>query len=353
MKKFLLALFLLVLLPPNVHAQRIQFGTTFSKQQCQYLDLDWKETYRAILDFPWDVIRLGAYWSETELLKDQYDFTDLDWQIKQAKEKNLSIILTVGMKAPRWPEYFIPSWVMEKTRLPLWGIVSDNLYLQERALKFIETVVRRYQNEMAIQYWQVENEPLNRFGGHRWKIGKAFLDQEVNLVHKIDRHNRHIILTVSTYPNSFLNFISYLFTPGDPIPPTLKLCDILGINVYPFIGQSFWGHNFYFTSSQKDRKAYFTKIRNMARLEKKRILISELQAEPWEPGKLVHKEKLNPPSSWPEDSKLAIKELLSLDYRIFLLWGCEYWYYQKTKHQNPQWLDMIDKIIKIKNKHSL
>ena len=62
MKKIIFSFVILFLTTPSLsHSQTIAFGTTFSSRQCQYLDLDWKEAYSAILDLPWDIIRLGAY----------------------------------------------------------------------------------------------------------------------------------------------------------------------------------------------------------------------------------------------------------------------------------------------------
>ena len=47
-------------------AKPMRVGTTFSPAQCEYLGLDWKNAYLRILDEEFDLIRLGAYWSEIE-----------------------------------------------------------------------------------------------------------------------------------------------------------------------------------------------------------------------------------------------------------------------------------------------
>lgn len=326
------------------------YGTTFSPRQCEYLGLDWKETYQAILDLPFDIIRLGAYWDDIEKEEGHFDFTDLDWQIAQAKERNLPVILTVGMKAPRWPEYHIPKWLMKKIKLSYGAEVSDNTLLQERTLLFIEQVVSRYRDEKIVRYWQVENEALNRFGGKRWRIDKEFLKKEAALVEKLDPQNREIILTAATYPNRFLRFLSRTFTKGDPLADSLEGGDILGVNVYPIIGQTTGCGGFYLQSPQKDRLSYFEDLIRMGKEKQKSIWVMELQAEPWEPGFLAHREKEKPPSGWPEGTKLTLKELQSQGYRTFLFWGAEYWYHQKKEFGNSEWWETIEDILQAKDR---
>jgi len=349
LKYILLAVCLTAIRTPAAYAGDFIFGTTFSPRQCEYLGLDWQETYKAILDFPFDIVRLGAYWSEIEKKEDEYDFSELDWLISQVKQRNVQIVLTVGMKAPRWPEYFIPSWALKKSRLRFGATVSKNAYLRERTLKFIEKVVARYRDETLISHWQVENEALNRFGGKHWKMDKYFLAEEIELVRKLDSHHRKIILTASTYPNNFLRILSKIFTNAKPIMENLELCDIMGINIYPLVGHKFWNRGFYFGSRKKGRNVYFSNIIENAQKKNKEIWVTELQAEPWEPGHLVYKHKQKPPTGWPEDTKLILKELRSLGYNTFLLWGTEYWYYQKIKYNNPEWWEMAEEILKAGN----
>jgi hypothetical protein len=348
-----LSLLLLIVLwfpAKTVAADPITVGTTFSPQQCEYLELDWRETYQAILALDFDVIRLGAYWSFIEAEQGIYDFTDLDWQIEQAEKHKTPVILTVGIKAPRWPEYFIPDWVFENTRLRFAATVSKNLYLQNKALKFIEHVVNRYKGRDIIRYWQVENEALNRFGGKYWRMDKGFLAKEVALVRELDAKDRPVLLTTATYPNWLLNFISAAFTHGDPIADNLELGDILGINIYPIIGQKFWQRGFYVWSGREKREIYFSQMLSRVEESGKELWITELQAEPWEPGHLVYTVSGRPPTGWPESTKLAFQEMRAWGYRTFLLWGAEYWYYQKTRHDNPEWWRMAEEILKNKNR---
>lgn len=345
-KYLILAISLFICDPHYLYADSFKIGTTFSKKQCEYLNLDWKETYSAILDLKWDIIRLGAYWTEIEPQENQFDFSDLDWQIQQAKLKGMPIILTVGMKAPRWPEYFIPDWIYQKTNLPYSADISKYPALKKYALRFISTVADHYANEPAIQYIQVENEALNKFGGKNWQILKDFLKEEVDLVRSLDKSNRPIILTTATQPNKIMRFLANIFTKGNPIKDNLQMCDILGINVYPIIGRKTLGIKHYIKNLNTERKKRFSYLLKLAKKENKEIWITELQSEPWEPGKLVHKKAHNPPSSSPEMTKEYFYELKDEGFKVFLLWGVEFWYHQKTKNKNNSWWLMAKDIIR-------
>jgi len=189
-----------------VYADDIRTGTTFSQVQCEYLDMDWKDVYLEVLKMDFDVIRLAAYWNRIEKEQGVYDFRELDWQIEKTEEKGVKILLTVGMKAPRWPEYFIPAWVMSKTKVRPGANVANNKTIREDTLSFIEAVIKRYRDKDIIIAWQIENEPFNRSGPKNWWISKDFLMEEMDLVKKLDAKNRPIVINALSLPNAFLRF---------------------------------------------------------------------------------------------------------------------------------------------------
>ncbi|MFH1552662.1 MAG: beta-galactosidase [Candidatus Omnitrophota bacterium] len=329
-------------------AEPLRVGTTYSPRQSEYLDMDWRETYLAVLDEGFDIIRLGAYWDEIEKSENIYDFSSLDWQLKEAREKEIPVVLTVGMKAPRWPEYFIPEWVLEKTSLPFGADVSKSEFLRERTLKFIKKVVEHCKEDPTIHYWQVENEPMDRMGEQYWFIGEAFLRQEVELVRSLGEANRPILLTSATYPNKTLRFIARLFLWHDPVKESLAICDIIGLNVYPVVGREFWFGNVYFRGDRKESGAYFSNL--LAAIEKggKKVWLTELQAEPWEPGQLVYMEKARPLSGDPELAMEVLREFQELGVNTVLLWGAEYWRYRAQNYGDTQWQDTVRDILKNK-----
>ncbi|MDD5020408.1 MAG: beta-galactosidase, partial [Candidatus Omnitrophica bacterium] len=192
-------------------------ATTFSQVQCEYLGQDWKEIYLKTLDLGFDMVRLGAYWSRIEAKEGVYDFSELDWQIEKAAEKGVRVLLTVGMKAPRWPEYFIPVWLTEKIDIRYGSDSSEAALLQASLFKFIEQVVLRYRDKDIIVAWQVENEPLSRSGPKDLWIGRKFLEREMALVRGLDTKDRPLVVNAMTYSNGFLRFLARLAHKKSPI----------------------------------------------------------------------------------------------------------------------------------------
>ena len=323
----------------------VRIGTTFSAKQCLYLQVNARATLKEVLKTPFDVIRLSAYWDELEPQAGAYDFSELDWQIAQAKARQIPVILTVGMKAPRWPEYFIPPWVLKRLRLRKGTEISQNAYLRQRTLSFIETVMRRYRNEEAIQYWQVENEPLDRVGPGFWWLGPEFLRQEVGLVRMLDVRRRPVIITTVTYPNPLLRKFMYLFMRHDTIDEALSLGDILGVNVYPVVGHRWFVKTSYYWTTVKERNEYLFSILRRPKRGQKPVWVTELQAEPWEPDQLVYTAREQPPTGNPALIRRNIEELRELGIETVLLWGAEYWQYRKARYRDSRWWDAVRRLL--------
>src|SRR3989344_7049599 len=115
--------------------EKIKWGVVFSQKHEKDLGLDWRESYLAILDeLEVKNIRLIAYWDLIEQEEGKYDFEDLDWQIKEAKDRDVAITVVMGMKVPRWPECHIPEWAKGATKEKQ----------QERVLALLEKIVTRY-----------------------------------------------------------------------------------------------------------------------------------------------------------------------------------------------------------------
>jgi len=134
------------------------FGVTFSQKYAASLNADWQKILISILDeLKVKHFRLIAYWDFIEPVKDNYDFSDLDWQIKEAKSRNAEIVLAVGRKLPRWPECHDPEWAKKL-------IDTDENKFNAEILDYIKTVVEHYRNENTIKIWQIENEPFLPFG---------------------------------------------------------------------------------------------------------------------------------------------------------------------------------------------
>ena len=283
---------------------KVVFGITFSQQFAEQMGLNWREVFLATLD---DLevrrMRLIAYWEKIEPENDQYYFDDLDWQIREAKKRGVSIILAVGRRLPRWPECHYPEWAK--------GIEEKEQ--QEEVLDLINEIVLHYQNERAIKIWQIENEPFLISFGECPPLDEEFLDKEISLVRKLDLKKRPIMLTASGELSSW-------------IQPAIK-SDILGTSLYRSVWNELLGHYRYPIPS-----IFYYKRANMVKwvtgIDK--IILIELQAEPWGP-KMIYEtpiEKQNQSMNH-SDFEEMIGYAKKTGFDEAYLWGVEWWYQRK------------------------
>ncbi|MFH1029773.1 MAG: cellulase family glycosylhydrolase, partial [bacterium] len=287
----------------------IEWGVSFSKEFAEHMGLDWKNLYLSILDdLKAKTIRIPLYWTEIEPYEKQYFFDDYDWMIEEARQRSVRLVLVVGRKVPRWPECHIPDWVSS----------YEKEYQQEKTLAYIEQSVNRYKTIDNIYAWQVENEPFLSFG-----ICPArdveLLDKEIALVHKLDPVHP-IIVTDSGELSTWVR--------------AANRADIFGSTLYRIIYKKPLGYIKY----PLDPKFFWAKA-NFVHLfdPTKPIIISELQAEPWAKG-LVHTISLEEQSKSMDLKKFQenIEYAKEVGFSQVYLWGVEWWYWLKEKHEKPE-----------------
>lgn len=285
------------------------YGVTFSKDFASHLGLDWKETYIALLDdLEVRQLRIPTYWTEIESVKDSYFYENIDWQIGEAKKRNAKIILSLGQKQPRWPECHIPDWAKN---------ISDE-ERKEQLLDVIKTTVARYKGDDTIIRWQVENEPYLPFGNCP-KFDEDFLDSEISLVKLLDS-TRPIIISDSGELGTW-------YGAG-------KRADILGTTLYRIVWDKYLGYVKYPISSLAYRiKAAII----MLTTNVDKIIIIELQAEPWGPKMIIDTSVEEQYRSMGIDQfKSNIAFVKKVEFSEAYLWGGEWWYWLKTKHKDPR-----------------
>ncbi len=314
----LLALFVLIFallfIGRPAETENISWGITFSSKYAEDLGLDWKETYLAIIeDLGVKKIRIPAYWDLIEPAKDDFNFEDIDWQLEKARENNIEVIMVVGMKVPRWPECHIPQWAKD----------LDQNDQQEEILKMIEEVVLRYKDHLALNYWQIENEPFLDFGICPW-YDKSFLQKEIDKVRLLDQETP-IMITESGELSSWI--------------PAAKIADIVGVTMY----RQTWWHRaggFYFKYPITPVH-YYRKAELVRRIYDKDVICVEFQAEPWGPAptyviSLEEQEKSMNPDIFIKNIEFAKRTGLEEIY----FWGAEWWYWMKTVHDQPEIWDL-------------
>lgn len=294
----------------------MQYGATFSHRHFKWLGIDPSIGLNAYTSLGLTWIRLGCYWDEIERTEGVFQFKELDTLISYCKQHNLNIILTVGMKAPRWPEYYLPKWLVKQVTHKRNAVIDlNNSLFHKYALRFINECIKKYQNNNAIKVWQVENEPLDPSGEQNWRISREFLESEINLVRESDSHRK---ILINLWGNE-LNKRKYY-------QDVTELADIVGLDLYMRVpNRRFNGKEKY--RGPMDSVSTIRQMISEIRFKGKDVWLSELQTEPW--GDVS--------SFLPEHVSENIAYGNSLNPTVMLLWGYEWWYQQKQKGNSSYW----------------
>ncbi len=290
-------------------ANEIQWGVVFSQKHSQLLGLDWKETFLAILDdLKTKNLKIIVHWDLIEPEMGKFNFEDLDWQIKEAEKRNVNVILVVGLKTGRWPECHSPKWAKCQ---------SLNFECQNFLLTYLKEIVNRYKNSKSIFAWQIENEPFFPFGKCP-KIEKSFVKKEIELVKTLDK--RPIIFADSGEFSFWFEAAKF----GDIVSTTLHrkvyFKEIKRYISYPFPPVYYW------------RKAKL-----IEKIFGKRVIVGELQAEPWCKNLIyncsLEEQKITMDF---EQFKRNVEFAKKTGLDTFYFWGGEWWYWMKEKQGNPE-----------------
>lgn len=291
----------------------IDYGMSFNVPYAQELGLDWKETYLAILDdLGVKKLRLAGQWNLIESKKDRFDFSALDFQLNEARKRDVEVILSIGRRTPRWPECHIPGWASD--------FIAQEW--QAEIMEYLTAVVNRYKSYDNIIYWQVENEPfLNAFANeHCGDLDVTFLDKEIAHVRELDP-SRPILITDS----------GNLGTWAAPY----KRGDAFGTSVYIY----FWNPEIGKFRTILPPAFYRAKARVMSLLfGQKETFLIELSLEPW----LIESVPNVPIETQLERMDLdRIKEILeyaeNTRFEKQYLWGAEWWYWMKQHGHGEFW----------------
>jgi hypothetical protein len=280
-----------------------------------------------VLGLGLDPIRLSAFWDEV----DSRGYDDLDWLVAEAAKAGRELVLTVGMKAQGWPEFYIPGR-LQPAAGPRTDVAAGSAGLRTEAVEFVAATVERYRHQDAVAVWQVENEPLNPSGPRGWWIGPGFVAEEVATVRRLDPH-RPIALNVFSCFNTWLDVASIRHgfdlsrllgsnarRPEAEALTLLRPNDILGLDVYRRIGYRRLGRRVLTRSRHWQSNAARWAARAAA--EGKRAWVLEAQAEPWEPQLRSGRRPL---SCRPDEIVATVGGLWDAGCPTVLLWGVEHW----------------------------
>jgi len=314
----------------------IRVGTSFSPRRCGRFGLAVRETFRQVLDRGFAIVRLSAYWDE--IAKNGHG--ELDELLDAARAAGLAIVLTVGMKAIQWPEFYLPPAVPADA--PRGGRIGRDPRLAAQVLSFVTETVARYRDREEIVAWQVENEPFNRSGPQHWWIDPGLVRREVQAVRALDPR-RPIVLNAFTHFNAALDaesrprhgpFNARRLSPEKTILDLLRPGDVLGLDTYTAIGATAEDKPIVHRAD-RDWADDAGRWLRAAQARGRDAWIVEAQAEPWEPA---HDTYANPISFSPEDLVANFERLAEAGFSTILLWGCEYWSWRAAAGDG-RWLE--------------
>lgn len=290
----------------------LEFGITFSQINADKIGIKWQKAYLEILDdLKVRKIRLIAYWPLIEPQEGNYSFSDLDWQIDEAKKRNTEIILAAGISLPGWSDYYIPEWAKE---------LSDQ-EKKEKALLYIEQVVDRYNKEEAIKTWQIENAPFQLDKEEISLIDYNFLNKEISLVRENDFLMRPIMVTVK-------GDLSCWLKPAN-------MSDKLGIAIY----RNDW-NKILSNVNLPIRPVFYKKMSNLVKrfTNVDNIVIIDLQGEPRGSRPVYEMSSIEWQRSMSlENFEKTINYAKGTGFAQVYFTGAEWWNYLKDNNQPLFW----------------
>lgn len=316
-------------------------GLSFRSPQVAALGLDARTTLDTLLSYPFQLIRLGAYWNQIEPEAGAFYTDELDWQIDAAERAGKQIILCVGaLKTFGYPEFFVPAHHL-KQPFSEHSLIKPAAYssLLTAAIAFITRIVERYKERKGIVAWQLEHEAVDPLGvEHSWRLDAAFVEKEMEALRKADP-SRPVMMN-GFLPTSLPVRLSQWWRTrdqGDSLAVAQRMADIVGIDYYPRHALLTVGaKTVYLDGSQspwqqRRRKRVFA----WTRTHGQKLMVAEGQAEPWE---MV----TTPPNPDKQRMYSCLPEQIITNYNTcmrwsrpeaplyaYLFWGAEYWLLRK------------------------
>ncbi len=327
-----------------------RLGISFRPLQAVELGLEPKEALEELLQYPFELVRLAAYWDRMEKENGQFDPSLLDWQVEAAERAGKSIIICTGaVKSFGYPEFFAPA---HRVKRPLreGSLVTPSTHpeLSSGARWFVRKVVERYRDSPAVVAWQVEHEALDPLGlEHSWRLSATFVAAEVDAARKADP--RRPIIMNGFPPTSWPVAASQRWSTrgqGGSLVAATALADAVGIDFYPrhaLFGALGW--SVYLDGSKLPwHQGWRRHLRLWAGtcpepgewpvLGDCRALVTEGQAEPWEtvtvpPNPAAAVMSSCPPERLIDNYNTCLRWIADdrapLALWAYLFWGAEYW----------------------------
>jgi hypothetical protein len=333
-----------------------RLGISFRPLQATAFGLEPRATLQALLAYPFQLLRLGAYWNRIEPEPGAFHPEELDGQIEAAERAGKQIIVCLGpLKTFGYPEFFAPTHqlkapFLEHTRI----LPAAYPTLLRAAADFIARLVDRYGQRQSIVAWQLEHDAVDPLGvEHSWRLDTSFVEREVEALRKADPI-RPLMLN-GYLPTSLLVRLSQGWQTrdqGDSLALAQRLADWVGVDYYPrhaFVRLG--SQTLYLDGSQSGwQQRKHAGLLAWATAHGKKLLVAEGQAEPWEAV-------TTPPNPPTQGMYSCLPEQLVANYNrwmsasapsapldAYLFWGAEYWLLRQHSG-DPSYLNAFARIL--------
>lgn len=277
----------------------ITYGASLSVKACRQFSV----AERDVLKFALQTLglrrfRLMTYWDECEQTPGVYDFSKTHEFINEIARYNGEVTLCLGLRQPRWPECHPPEWANEL------GAYEFNQCL----FAFIRKAVGEFKSVNTVVSYQLENEALNRGIGTCENFSQSRLQNEYELIKKLDPY-RPVIMSTSD---------SWGLPARKPRP------DMFGFSLY----RHQWTQR---GLSRRHRSPSFIRLRKqmIERIIRRPVICHELQMEPWGPRgteQLSNEEQLKLMNA--AHMGEALKYARMSGFTTIDMWGLEWWYWR-------------------------
>ncbi len=288
-------------------SDNFKFAISYSPEQLDWLQSEsefanpHKINHIQALDFIIDElgikdIRLGLRWSQIDK-NGVFDLTYYKGIINHLLKKEVRIILNLGpVKTFRWPEVFVPEYILNKLDLKSKKelIIDSNHQVSIQSIKYLEKLFEEFRINFGENFFtkiyaiQPENELFNPFGEYLWTLGNSHILEVVKISKKYFPEAK-ILFSGSGDIN--LDDILY--------PDIFKINDLISYLSKNIKTKYIFGLNYYYKAPGFIKNSSGIELDNFSRLKiingddilsdfrefalemDSEIEISELQFEPW------------------------------------------------------------------------
>lgn len=163
-------------------------GLNFSHREAIRLGLDADEALDAVFLFlkP-ECLRISLYWDEISPEPGTYDLTAVQTTLDRAERHDCRVLVTVGFKPQRHPNFTPPRWLIGAS---LERLTANMLMMLERAIALLADF-------SAIDAWETEYLPFlpPAKQPQGWSIRPALLERQLNVLHEVDPRHRPVVVS--------------------------------------------------------------------------------------------------------------------------------------------------------------